>query len=403
MPHGPGSGQIIRIDKASNYFRVGIHLGKQQAPTHTLDVNGDAQVRDRLKVCRCIEFGDGSIQCTASTTGGNGVVPCADTNCPSTSPLECHEYKCLSSGGANHCLLEFIEGCTTPAPTPAPTAECTTNADCDDSDACTNDFCIGGDCFNEPVSVDDYNECTVDSCVPSAPEPVCADNGACPINATGEVVAHQCGVVGTCFSIFCAFPFGGAAEPDYLCTPAEPCTSNGAACTCAVCSCAVGPTLSNPSSVRDVRPCTFAAPAGPSYTDVADGTLCAAGAGECTSGECVLLIEGPQGPIGATGPQGPIGATGPQGPIGATGATGATGPAAPTPAPTAAPLKCCVVGCDVNTTLLGPYLSLQCDVGNTVSGCTVASESYFAGEGTFCDGSGTAPAVTSVPCGDPCV
>jgi len=39
---------------------------------------------------------------------------------------------------------------------------------------------------------------------------------------------------------------------------------------------------------------------------------------------------GPQGPQGETGPQGPTGATGPQGPTGATGPRGETGPQGPT-------------------------------------------------------------------------
>jgi len=49
------------------------------------------------------------------------------------------------------------------------TEPCTSPADCDDNDACTDDSCnIGtGECINEAISCEDNNACTSDSCDPA--------------------------------------------------------------------------------------------------------------------------------------------------------------------------------------------------------------------------------------------
>ena len=127
VEHSPGNGQILRISTQSNFHRVGIHMGKQHEPEATLDINGDLSVRAGAKFCGCLVLSDGYEICDAgdlTTGGGSGDLSRCDANiyCPSTSPLECHEYSCIEStiDSQRQCVLTHIVGCT-PAPTPAPT------------------------------------------------------------------------------------------------------------------------------------------------------------------------------------------------------------------------------------------------------------------------------------------
>src|SRR3990172_2145718 len=45
-----------------------------------------------------------------------------------------------------------------------PPGECTSDAECDDANACTTDTCVGGVCDNTPINCDDGIACTNDSC-----------------------------------------------------------------------------------------------------------------------------------------------------------------------------------------------------------------------------------------------
>ena len=45
-----------------------------------------------------------------------------------------------------------------------PPGECTSDAECDDADACTTDTCVGGFCENTTINCDDTIACTNDSC-----------------------------------------------------------------------------------------------------------------------------------------------------------------------------------------------------------------------------------------------
>jgi hypothetical protein len=62
-------------------------------------------------------------------------------------------------------------------------AQCTTNADCNDNNACTTDSCHLGVCVNTPITCNDNNACTIDTCdaqigCVNTPR-VCNDNNAC--------------------------------------------------------------------------------------------------------------------------------------------------------------------------------------------------------------------------------
>ncbi len=56
-------------------------------------------------------------------------------------------------------------------------AGCTSAADCDDGNACTQDACNDGVCINSTLSCDDGDACTVDSCDPEAG---CSNVNQCP-------------------------------------------------------------------------------------------------------------------------------------------------------------------------------------------------------------------------------
>jgi ribosomal protein S19 len=66
---------------------------------------------------------------------------------------------------------------------------CSTPADCDDSNACTDDTCTEGACANTPVDVADTDACTVDACDPATgaishdPDPAIDDGDACTTDA----------------------------------------------------------------------------------------------------------------------------------------------------------------------------------------------------------------------------
>lgn len=103
----------------------------------------------------------------------------------------------------------------TAGPCPAP---CVIDADCDDGDPCTEDFCEDATqvCRNSAKRCEDGDACTVDSCNPTsgacvAAPVVCAPGLACsegtcvaPLLADGELCeeASECGS-GNCVDDFC--------------------------------------------------------------------------------------------------------------------------------------------------------------------------------------------------------
>jgi Dictyostelium (slime mold) repeat len=103
-------------------------------------------------------------------------------------------------------------------------AQCSTDADCDDDNACTEDRCVQGLCVNTPISCDDGNPCTADSCdpvigcihTPLTGNP-CSTGNAC---VTGET----CQGDGTC----------GGGTPVATCKSGQvkggPCDCDGTCC-----------------------------------------------------------------------------------------------------------------------------------------------------------------------------
>jgi len=113
---------------------------------------------------------------------------------------------------------------------PAPT--CTTNAECDDANACTVDTCVSGTCVHAPINCNDGNACTTDSCsggVCSHTAITCNDGSACTTDscnaATGCVFTPiTCPVGQTCVNGVCTAPPCGPIGA--TCTANSQCCSN---------------------------------------------------------------------------------------------------------------------------------------------------------------------------------
>jgi hypothetical protein len=69
--------------------------------------------------------------------------------------------------------------------------ECYVDSDCNDTDECTTDTCVGGVCYNDPITCDDSNACTADSCDPLTGcvyDPITCDDGdACTTDSCDTV------------------------------------------------------------------------------------------------------------------------------------------------------------------------------------------------------------------------
>jgi len=97
---------------------------------------------------------------------------------------------------------------------------CTSGADCDDSDACTDDTCNGGTCSNTAISCDDGNACTAETCDPVN------GCGSTPITCDdhNECTSDSCNTASGCS--FAALP-GGTACSGGTCDGAGNCVGAG--------------------------------------------------------------------------------------------------------------------------------------------------------------------------------
>ncbi len=112
---------------------------------------------------------------------------------------------------------------------------CTTNAECDDANACTTDVCNAGTCTHTPINCDDANACTTDSCsggVCSHTAITCSDGVTCTTDtcnpATGCVFTWPaCGLNDGCCGPGCTYP----SDPN-CCRPVNTsCTTNSQCCS----------------------------------------------------------------------------------------------------------------------------------------------------------------------------
>ena len=101
---------------------------------------------------------------------------------------------------------------------------CLTAANCNDSNACTNDTCVSGSCVHTTISCDDSNACTDDSCNPATGcvhtnnAASCDDGNPC---TTGDACSG-----GTCAGTPISCPSGQTCDPaDGLCKAGPQTTS----------------------------------------------------------------------------------------------------------------------------------------------------------------------------------
>jgi len=120
---------------------------------------------------------------------------------------------------------------------------CTSDAECDDGNPCTDDFCDAGSCSNPAYDCDDDDACTTDHCQDGwcISEPlVCNDNNACTIDscnpATGCLnAALACNDGDTCTTDSCEPALGSVYTPIAGCITCraigQSCTANSDCCS----------------------------------------------------------------------------------------------------------------------------------------------------------------------------
>jgi hypothetical protein len=234
---------------------------------------------------------DGNV-CTGEEVCSNGM-------CTNAPDLDCGDGNgCTvdSCAPPNGCRNLPISGC------------CTTNADCADASACTqNERCVAGQCLSDPVSCDDGNSCTNDSCSPTggcANIPVvngisCGDGNVCNGQETcqnGMCAAGttlNCSDGNACTTDGCNPQTGCTQQPTPGCCTIDADCADGSACTINE-RCVANVCVSDPLACNDNNPCTGDScnPAGGcTFTPVPNGQSCSNldfcdGLETCQSGTC---------------------------------------------------------------------------------------------------------------------
>jgi hypothetical protein len=117
-----------------------------------------------------------------------------------------------------------------------PKDQCTSQADCDDSSACTEDICSAGQCQNNAVNLEDNNACTTDACD--------------PITGTSHNLVAGIDDNNLCTNDDCD-PVNGTISHTPL-----PNTDDNNACTTDSCDPVNGPTHDPIAGIDDNDPCT---------------------------------------------------------------------------------------------------------------------------------------------------
>jgi hypothetical protein len=244
-----------------------------------------------IPVVNGISCGDGNV-C-------NGLETCQSGNCAAGTALDCSDGNVCTTDGCNP-----QSGCTQ-QPTPGC---CTTDADCADASACTiNERCVGRACISDPLTCNDGNTCTSDSCNPAsgcsfAPVPngqscsnldFCDGLETCQAGVCAGSAAPNCNDGNPCTTDACNGSTGcthtgvaGCCFTDGDCVDADNCTVNE--------RCVGGTCRSDPRNCVDGNRCTTDTcdPAiGCTNTSVIDGTSCedlsvCDGAETCAAGTC---------------------------------------------------------------------------------------------------------------------
>jgi len=235
---------------------------------------------------------DGNACTVGDVCGGGSCTSGAAANCDDTNP--CTTDSCNPATGCTH---SPIAGC------------CNVDSQCADSDMCsTNERCVGHACISDPVSCNDGNPCTDDSCNPvsgcvhvfnNAP---CNDGNSCTTGDACNGGTCQGGPPPNCND-------GNPCTTD-SCTPTGGCThtNNTVPCNDGL-FCTVNDTCSGGSCTGSPRDCSAAGgecrtgqcneslgqcigPPKPDGTPCQDGNACTSGEtcanGICTTGTPVV-------------------------------------------------------------------------------------------------------------------
>ncbi len=221
-------------------------------PTNNNDPCESDNVACTVDLCTngtCEHEPDGSCECEMDAD-------CDDTNVCTDDV--CEAYVCQTIANTDPCATDSID-CTVDVCSagrcehqPDGTCDCLIDADCDDTEVCTNDACVNYACqiTNNTNACDSDNiACTIDVC----------GGGVCNHNPTGSC---QCLNAGNCND-------SNACTDDdcvgYACTHTNntaPCATDGIACTVDVCSAGACTHVSQgcgcnvPADCNDGNPCT---------------------------------------------------------------------------------------------------------------------------------------------------
>ncbi|NMB74601.1 MAG: matrixin family metalloprotease [Myxococcales bacterium] len=158
----------------------------------------------------------------------NGTETCQNSVCVAGTPLTCNDSNPCTDDSCN------------------PTSGCTyvndnTNT-CTDNNACTNDACVSGTCQSSAITCNDNNPCTDDSCNPASGcvfvndnTNTCTDNNACTndacVSGTCQSTARDCNDNNVCTQDSCV-PSSGCQYQNLTgpCDDGNACTT-GDTCT----------------------------------------------------------------------------------------------------------------------------------------------------------------------------
>jgi hypothetical protein len=253
---------------------------------------------DPMAGCQFTDQPDG-----LSCSDGNvctGEEVCVDGACTNAPDLVCTDgNSCTVDTCAppNGCRNLPVSGC------------CTTDADCADASACTvNERCDGGQCVSDPVSCNDGNPCTNDSCSPAggcANIPVvngisCGDGDVCNGQETCQAGTCQpgpaldCNDANACTADACNPASGCTQQSTPGCCTADADCADASACTvnerCVANACVSDPLVCNDGNACTTDGCNPAS--GCTFAPVPNGQSCSDldfcdGLETCQAGTCV--------------------------------------------------------------------------------------------------------------------
>ncbi len=150
---------------------------------------------------------------------------------PNSNCVNSTQSACQSLGGDFSLGMDCSE---------VPCAQCDEPSDCNDSDPCTTDDCVGGFCVNTPLDCDDSNPCTIDVCSGGNClyfDVACNDNNACTFDscdeATGDCMHDPIDCDDTIFCNgmeSCVPAIGCIPAEEFPCEPRQVCDEGNEQC-----------------------------------------------------------------------------------------------------------------------------------------------------------------------------